>query len=64
MAWVKQGSLKGPKGDAATTEQAFLAAHPVGCVYESTSAASPATTYGGTWTALPSLDGYKWKRTG
>jgi hypothetical protein len=36
---------------ALTASALFLAAHPVGCIYMSTSSTSPATTYGGTWTA-------------
>ena len=40
----------------------FLAAHPVGSVYESTSSVSPAGTYGGTWERVPSLGAFKWER--
>lgn len=41
----------------------FLAAHPVGSVYGSTSPVSPAGTYGGTWQRVPSLGAFKWERT-
>ena len=40
----------------------FLAAHPVGSVFESTSAVSPAGAYGGTWERVPSLGAFKWER--
>lgn len=40
----------------------FLAAHPVGSVYETTSAVNPAGTYGGTWETVPSLGAFKWER--
>ena len=46
------------KGAAAS----FLAAHPVGSLYESTSAVSPAGAYGGTWERVPSLGAFKWER--
>ena len=32
-----------------SVSQAFIAAHPVGSLYWTTSAANPGTTYGGTW---------------
>ena len=41
----------------------FLAAHPVGCIYESSSSDNPGTLYGGTWKALPSVAGFIWERT-
>ena len=41
----------------------FLAAHPVGSVYESTSSTSPATTYGGTWKYCPGFEFHRWTRT-
>lgn len=40
----------------------FLAAHPVGSVFESASAVSPAGAYGGTWERVPSLGAFKWER--
>lgn len=40
----------------------FLAAHPVGSVFETTSAVSPAGAYGGTWERVPSLGAFKWER--
>lgn len=48
-------------GDSAAA--GFLAAHPVGSVYESTSATSPATTYGGTWKYCPGFEFHRWVRT-
>lgn len=52
---------KGPKGDKGdngmSVSQVFLAAHPVGSLYWTTSAANPGATYWGTWkecgTTLP-----------
>lgn len=41
----------------------FLAAHPVGSLYESTSAVSPAGAYGGTWKRVPGLGAFRWERT-
>lgn len=41
----------------------FLAAHPVGSIYSTTSSENPGSEYGGTWVSLPSLGGYKWERT-
>lgn len=41
----------------------FLAAHPVGSVYESTSSTSPANTYGGTWNYCPGFEFHRWTRT-
>lgn len=41
----------------------FLAAHPVGCIYETTVATNPGSTYGGTWTMVSSMDGYRFRRT-
>lgn len=41
----------------------FLAAHPVGSTFESTSAVSPAGAYGGTWERVPSLGAFRWERT-
>ena len=61
-------SFDGSKNVTITTEGQgaaanFLAAHPVGSYYETTSSANPGTTYGGTWSKAPSLDGFKWLRT-
>lgn len=41
----------------------FLAAYPKGAIFRSTDPISPATRFGGTWSLLPSLEGYAWKRT-
>lgn len=49
------------EGDSAAA--GFLAAHPVGSVYESTSSTSPATTYGGTWKYCPGFEFHRWVRT-
>lgn len=49
------------EGDSAAA--GFLAAHPIGSVYESTSATSPATTYGGTWNYCPGFEFHRWVRT-
>lgn len=58
---------QGPQGPAGTmsTSQIFLAAHPVGSIYESTSSTSPAASYGGTWQeAGRGVDSaYRWLRT-
>lgn len=40
----------------------FLAAHPIGSIYETTKSFNP-SSLGGTWKRLPSLDGFKWERT-
>lgn len=49
------------EGDSAAA--GFLAAHPVGSVYESTSSTNPATTYGGTWKYCPGFEFHRWVRT-
>lgn len=41
----------------------FLAAHPVGAIYHTTKSDNPSTVYGGTWHALPSVEGFMWERT-
>ncbi|MCI1984068.1 MAG: head fiber protein [Bifidobacteriaceae bacterium] len=41
----------------------FLAAWPIGSIYETTQSTNPGDAYGGTWTQLPSLGGFLWKRT-
>lgn len=42
----------------------FLAAHPVGSVYETTNGTNPGVTYGGTWVKQPGNMGcLKWERT-
>ena len=68
MAWALKGSLKGPKGDKgdqASTSQVFLAAHPVGSIFEWNKTQNPGTTYGGTWQeAGRGMDSaYRWLRT-
>lgn len=54
---------QGPAGTTPSTSQMFLVAHPVGCIYESSSSDNPGTLYGGTWKALPSVAGFIWERT-
>ena len=41
----------------------FLAAHPVGAIYQTTVSDNPGTLYGGIWQALPSIEGFMWERT-
>lgn len=53
----------GPTGPAATTQQVFLAAHPVGSLYMETSGHDPGSTYGGTWEMRDSINGFLWERT-
>lgn len=69
MAWTKVGNLRGPtgatgpQGPAATTAQAFLAAHPVGSLYMETKGKNPGAAYGGAWVMRPSQNGFIWERT-
>lgn len=58
----------GPKGDKGdngmSVSQAFIAAHPVGSLYWTTSTANPGTTYGGTWKECgTTLPGHIYQRT-
>ena len=55
----------GPQGPAATTSQCFLAAHPVGSIFEWNRNSNPGGTYGGTWQeAGRGMDSaYRWLRT-
>lgn len=46
-----------------TEAAGFLAAHPVGSIFETTSSDNPGTIYGGTWESMPSVGAYKWERT-
>ena len=48
--------------DGDDTAASFLAAHPVGSLYETTISDNPATIYGGTWEALPSVGAFIWER--
>lgn len=52
------GTISAQAGGAAS----FLAAHPVGSLYWTTSPASPGAEYGGTWQTRPSLNGYIYER--
>lgn len=53
----------GPQGPAATTQQVFLAAHPVGSLHMETRGVNPAGAYGGTWEMRDSQNGFVWERT-
>lgn len=57
-----QGPM-GPQGPAATTQQVFLAAHPVGSLHMETRGVNPAGAYGGTWEMRDSQNGFIWERT-
>lgn len=61
---VPQGP-KGDKGDnGMSVSQTFIAAHPVGSLYWTTSTANPGTTYGGTWKECgTTLPGHIYQRT-
>ena len=69
MVWVRIGNITGPagatgpQGPAATTAQAFLAAHPVGSLYMETSGQNLGAAYGGTWAMRDSQNGFIWERT-
>ncbi len=66
-------TLKGDKGDtgpqgpagSVSASQIFLAAHPVGSIFEWNKNSNPGTTYGGTWQeAGRGIDSaYRWLRT-
>lgn len=59
FAWVRTD-----KGEADNfTAAQFLAAHPVGCVFEWEQALDPGSVYGGTWQRRPSLGAFKYERT-
>lgn len=65
---VSNTSLVGPKGDKGETgmsaSQAFIAAHPVGSLYWTTSTTNPGTVYGGTWKECgTTLPGHIYQRT-
>lgn len=53
----------GPQGPAATTQQVFLAAHPVGSLHMETRGVNPGGAYGGTWEMRDSINGFLWERT-
>lgn len=59
---ASQATISIPSSQQAGASGGFLAAHPVGTVYESTKSTNPAS-FGGTWKRLPSVDGFKWERT-
>lgn len=55
----------GPPGSAvADPAEVFLAAHPVGSVFETTNQYfSPASSFGGTWARVRGLGAFTWRRT-
>lgn len=55
----------GPQGPAGTmsASQIFLAAHPVGSIFQTSKSGNPGDTYGGTWVECPSLGPRTWERT-
>ena len=59
---IAQTAITMPTPQAAGGASSFLAAHPVGSIFEATNSTSP-SQYGGVWRRLPSLDGFKWERT-
>lgn len=40
---------QGPAGESPSASEMFLAAHPVGSYFETSSSANPSSSYGGTW---------------
>ena len=54
---------QGPAGTTPSTASMFLAAHPVGAIYESTSSTNPGTSWGGTWVYCPGFEFHRWRRT-
>lgn len=48
--------------ETVSADEVFLLAHPVGCIYRSTSGANP-SAHGGTWKQVPSMGAYAWERT-
>lgn len=54
------GIITAQSGGAAA---GFLAAWPVGSIYQSTKPTNPGATYGGTWEQKPSLGAFTWERT-
>lgn len=53
-----EGTIAVSGGDAA----AFLSAHPIGSVFETSQPDDPASSYGGTWKRVPSLGAFRWRR--
>ena len=49
--------------DMLAVSAGFLAAHPVGCYYYTSSTANPGQSYGGTWAQVTTSDPIIWHRT-
>jgi hypothetical protein len=64
--WIKIEVGNVPTDWSPAPADIVLAAHPVGCIYLSDVSTSPATLFGGTWSAIsspPTGAAYWWKRT-
>lgn len=59
FAWLRTDS---GQSDNFTAAQ-FLAAHPVGCIFEWNKATNPGAVYGGTWVERPSMGAFLYERT-
>lgn len=59
FAWLRTDS---GRSDNFTAAQ-FLAAHPVGCIFEWNKATNPGAVYGGTWVERPSVGAFLYERT-
>ncbi len=59
FAWLRTDS---GQADNFTVAQ-FLAAHPVGCIFEWDKATNPGAVYGGTWVERPSMGAFLYERT-
>ena len=59
FAWLRTDS---GRSDNFTAAQ-FLAAHPVGCIFEWNKAINPGAVYGGIWRQTPSIGAYMFERT-
>lgn len=59
FAWLRTDS---GRSDNFTAAQ-FLAAHPVGCIFEWNKATNPGAVYGGTWVDRPSVGAFLYERT-
>ena len=59
FAWLRTDS---GQSDNFTAAQ-FLAAHPVGCIFEWNKATNPGAVYGGTWIERPSVGAFLYERT-
>lgn len=59
FAWLRTDS---GQSDNFTAAQ-FLAAHPVGCIFEWNKTTNPSAVYGGTWVERPSVGAFLYERT-